>query len=53
VYLTLASFGFLVVTMIGVFSSDHGRTRVPAVIEDAASVRLQLPGVTFIFEVAS
>lgn len=30
VYLTLASFGFLVVTMIGVFSSDHGRsTEVP------------------------
>lgn len=26
VYLTLASFGFLVLTMIGVFSSDHGRT---------------------------
>ncbi len=25
VYLTLASFGFLVVTMIGILSSDHGR----------------------------
>ncbi len=25
VYLTLASFGFLVLTMIGVFSGDHGR----------------------------
>ena len=28
VYLTLASFGFLVLTMIGVFSSDHGRKPV-------------------------
>lgn len=28
VYLTLASFGFLVLTMIGVFSGDHGRKNV-------------------------
>ncbi len=28
VYLTLASFGFLVLTMIGVFSGDHGRSPI-------------------------
>ncbi|MGV3485169.1 MAG: cytochrome c biogenesis protein CcsA [Planctomycetaceae bacterium] len=36
VYLTLASFGFLVVTMIGVLSSDHGRKASEPSASDAS-----------------
>ena len=43
VYLTLASFGFLVVTMIGVLSSDHGRNRVGPPASGAAET---LPSAT-------
>jgi hypothetical protein len=37
VYLTLASFAFLVITMIGVFSSDHGRSNAVKPMDDATT----------------
>jgi len=53
VYLTLASFGFLIVTMIGVFSSDHGRSAVPVPIDDAAWIGNPRIDASNIFEVPS
>lgn len=43
VYLTLASFGFLVLALYGVLSSDHGRSRLPPAVTPSLLHRPHLP----------